>query len=112
MIKKSIATIISLSLSVLPMSAIAAGKHGTPKSWDPTDKIGKNKRVKAQRYTTKNGQIILMGADGKRYLMDKKGKHYMVDQNGNKIQVNSAGKIIKMNNQRNIILRLGPGPLA
>ncbi len=106
MLKQAMATIISLVLSIIPIAGLAGSKT---KDWKPSDVQG---QVKAQRAVTQNGQKTLLMPDGKMYLLDKQGKHVMVDQFGNKIQVNNAGHIIKVGKQRDVKLRIGPGPLA
>lgn len=106
MLKKAMVAVISLILSIIPIAGLAGSKT---KDWKPSDVQGK---VKAQRAVTQSGQKALLMPDGKMYLLDKEGKHFMVDQFGNKIQVNSAGHIIKVGKQREVKLRIGPGPLA
>lgn len=108
MFKRIVATLVSLAISVLPMTA-AAGAQPKVKKWDPATK---SKKVKAQRYTAPNGSKILVAPDGKRYLLDDAGRHYMVDPAGNKVQVNKAGKIIDTSAQKDLKRRIGPGPLA
>ncbi|MDH3394344.1 MAG: hypothetical protein OEL66_10080 [Desulfobulbaceae bacterium] len=109
MLKKITAAAISMTLATLPTAALADSSRGVTRKWDPTDKVGK---VRAQRYTTRDGKKILVDTDGKHYLLSQDGKRFMVDQAGNKIQVNQAGKIIEMNQGRNLKQRIGPGPLA
>lgn len=106
MLKKTVATVISLALSIIPVAGQAGSKT---KDWKPSNVQGK---VKAQRAVTQSGQKTLLMPDGKMYLLDKEGKHFMVDQFGNKIQVNNAGHIIKVGKQREVKLKIGPGPLA
>ncbi|MCF8051012.1 MAG: hypothetical protein K9L59_07220 [Desulfobacterales bacterium] len=108
MLKRTVATLVSLALSIIPMTA-GAGSNTKAKTWNPAVKSGK---VKAQRYTAPNGSKVLVAPDGNRYLLDDSGKHYMVDGNGNKVQVNQAGKIIEVGGQKMLKKRLGPGPLA
>lgn len=106
--RKVIASMLSLLIMLLPAGLIA-GSQPTVKTWDPKVKKGS---VKAQRMTTADGKKVLVAQNGKMYLLDKSGKRYMVDQNGSKIQVNRAGKIIQVGDQRNVIKRMGPGPLC
>ncbi|MGD2125286.1 MAG: hypothetical protein PVG99_04355 [Desulfobacteraceae bacterium] len=108
MLKKVAVAVVSLLLSVLPITAVA-GSQSKAKTWNPSVKKGK---VKAQRYTTKDGKKVLVMPDGKRYLLDDEGKRFMVDQNGHKIRVDAVGKIIKVGEQRGLKLRVTPGPLA
>jgi len=107
--KKVLAPVLSFLIMLLP-AAVTAGSKAGVQTWNP--KKVKKGSVKAQRMTTKDGKKILMARDGKMYLLDDTGKRYMVDQNGKKVQVNQAGKIIQVGDQRNIIKRLGPGPLC
>ena len=106
--KKVMASLLSFIIMVLP-AGVAAGSKSSVKSWNPKVKKGS---VKAQRMTTADGKKVLVAQDGKMYLLDNTGKRYMVDQNGNKVQVNRAGKIIQVGDQRNVVKRLGPGPLC
>ena len=106
--KKLTASILSFLIMLLPVSA-TAGSTTSVKTWKPKAKKG---AVKAQRMTTPDGQKVLLAQDGKMYLLDKAGKRYMVDEKGNKVQVNRSGKIIQVGDQRNVIKRLGPGPLC
>ena len=99
-------TVISLIMSIIPISGLAGSKT---KDWKPSNVQGK---VKAQKTMTQSGQKALRMPDGKMYLLDKQGKHFMVDQFGNKIQVDHAGQIIKVGKQRKVKLRIGPGPVA
>jgi hypothetical protein len=108
MLKRALIALITLTLSILPITA-TAGSKVKAKSWKPATKSGK---VKAQRYTAPNGNKVLMAPDGKRYLLDDSGKHYLVDGKGNKVQVDKAGKIMKVGKQKALKKRLGPGPLA
>jgi hypothetical protein len=89
--------------------AMKANSGQKIKKWTPQIRKGS---LKAQRYTTEDGQKILISPDGTMYLLDKEGKHFMVDQNGQKIQVDQAGNIIKVGKQRGLKLRIGPGPLC
>ena len=108
MFKRAFVALISLALSVLPITA-TAGSNIKAKSWKPAAKSGK---VKAQRLTAPNGNKVLVAPDGKRYLLDDSGKHYMVDGKGNKVQLDKAGNILKVGKQKAMKKRLGPGPLA
>ncbi len=106
--RKVMASMLSLLIMLLPAGLIAGSKT-TVKTWNPKVKKGS---VKAQRMTTADGKKVLVAQDGKMYLLDRSGKRYMVDQSGNKIQVNQAGKLIQVGDQRNVIKRMGPGPLC
>ena len=108
MIRRVFVAILSFVFMLAPM-AMTANSGQKTKKWTPKIKKG---YLKAQRYTTKNGQKILISPDGTMYLLDKQGKHYMVDQNGQKIRVDQAGSIIKVGKQRGLKLRIGPGPLC
>ena len=108
MLKRTFAALISVVLSLIPLSA-TAGSQTKSKAWDPSERSGK---VKAQKYVTPDGKRILIAPDGKRYLLDSTGKRYMGDQNGNQLQGDRAGRILEMNQQKKVKLRIGPGPLA
>ncbi|MEJ2031606.1 MAG: hypothetical protein P8Y63_00865 [Deltaproteobacteria bacterium] len=106
--KKTLATIVSVALSTAPMTATAMKPA---KAWVPSKSSSKVGKVKARKYTTKDGKKVMLAPDGNRYLLDDSGKHYMVDQAGNKIKLDAAGKIIRMGGS-GIQKRIGPGPVA
>lgn len=111
MFKKLASPLISAVLGLFVTSAIAQPvAKPQVKEWS---KRTKNvRKVKNHRATTRDGKPVLVDESGRRYLLTNDGKRFVVDQNGNKIQVNNLGKKILLPSQKEIKLRLGPGPVA
>ncbi|HOO47359.1 MAG TPA: hypothetical protein PLM29_14070 [Deltaproteobacteria bacterium] len=112
MFRKIVSTLITAVFAFFTTSAIAqAGTEQTQvKKWDKHTKAVK--KVKSTRTMTPDGKQVLVDETGTRYLLSDDGKRFMVDQNGNKIQLDDMGKYLLMPEQREINLRLGPGPVA
>ena len=93
-------------------SAIAQQPAEQPQVKEWSKQTRDVKKVKKSRTVTPDGKPVIVDESGARYLLTDDGKRFVVDQNGNKIQVDDLGKTILLPSQKEIKLRLGPGPVA
>lgn len=112
MFRKIVSMIITGVFAFFATSALAqpSADQSKVKQWDKNTKTVK--KVKSTRTMTPDGKPVLVDESGTRYLLSDDGKRFVVDQNGNKIKLDKMGKYILMPEQREINLRLGPGPVA
>ena len=112
MFRKLVTALITAVFALFATSAIAQQSAEKPQAKDWSQQTKSIKKGKKTRATTPDGKPLLVDESGKRYLLTDDGKRFVVDQNGNKIQVDNRGKTILLPSQKEIKLRLGPGPVA
>lgn len=112
MVRKLASIIMAAVFALFASSAIAQQQVEKPqvKKWDKHTKSAK--KAKTSRAKTPDGKPVLVDETGKKYLLTDDGKRFLVDQKGNKIQVDELGKIILLPEQKEIDVRVGPGPVA
>jgi len=112
MFRKLVSTLITAVFALFAASGIAQQpvEKSQVKDWSKQTKAAK--KEKKNRGVTPDGKPVLVDESGTRYLLTDDGKRFVVDQNGNKIRVDDRGKTILLPSQKEIKLRLGPGPVA
>lgn len=111
MFRRIVSALVTAVFAFFATSAIAQQpvEKSQVKDWS---KQTKSVKKKSSRSVTPDGKPVLVDESGKRYLLTDDGKRFVVDQNGNKIQVDDRGKTILLPSQKEIRMRLGPGPVA
>jgi hypothetical protein len=112
MFRKLISTLVTAVFAFFTASAIAQQPVEKPQVKEWSRQTKDIKKVKKSRTVTPDGKPVLVDESGTRYLLTDDGKRFVVDQNGSKIQVDDRGKTILLPSQKEIRLRLGPGPVA
>jgi hypothetical protein len=112
MFRKYVSMLVTAVFALFATSAIAQQTVEQPKVKEWSKQTSSTKKGKTTRAKTPDGKPVLVDESGKRYLLTDDGKRFVVDQNGTKIQVDDRGKTILMPSQKEIKLRLGPGPVA